>query len=388
MQHSIGLRSLAVAVPDRVITNDFWHQSYPDVVAAAEERIWMWKKPQDKSEGSEPFNLEMQPYVTDPFRGARKRRFMEPGGTALELESDAARQALAAAGVTADEIDLLICTSFLPDSVGIGGAAFLARELGLEGAAAWNLETACSSTNVAFQTACGLVQSGQHRHALVVTSCCYSRVTVPSDPVCWGIGDAATAIVVGPVRSGAGLLGSHTVHSGATCGAITYEMELDEASVPYIRLRPQSTAARLLRETSEGYLRECVGSALDKAGLGLGDVDHFIFNTPLAWYASFCARALGVERSKSISVYPIYANVGPALLGLNLFHAAHWKGFRPDDVVVLYSVGSVSSCSAAVVRWGDARLGALPANFDVDELAALEEEAIAGPVAPPIAAVA
>ncbi|NJL30116.1 MAG: hypothetical protein HC897_20580, partial [Thermoanaerobaculia bacterium] len=95
---SIGLRSIAVSVPDQILTNDHWRQRQPQLVAEAEERIWMWKKPENWAEGSQHFNLEMEPYVQDPFRGALRRRFLPPGGTALSLEADAARKALALTG--------------------------------------------------------------------------------------------------------------------------------------------------------------------------------------------------------------------------------------------------------------------------------------------------
>jgi 3-oxoacyl-[acyl-carrier-protein] synthase-3 len=373
---SIGLQALAVSVPDQVLTNDHWHENHPEIVAEAEQRIWMWKKPRDVAEGSEAFNREMAPYVTDPFRGARKRRFLPPGEKSLAMEADAARKALAAAGAAAEDVDLLICTSFLPDSTGIGGATFLAQELSLKGAA-WNLETACSSNLLAFQTACGLVKAGQYKRVLVMCSCTYSRVTVESDPICWGIGDAAIAMVVGEVEAGYGHLGSHSVHSAATCGAVRYELELDEEMRPYFRLRTGSSASRLLRETSEGYLRECSAKALEQAGLSLADIDFCVFNTPLAWYAAFCARVLGFERSRTISVYPLYANVGPALVGLNLFHAAQWGKIERESRVLLYSVGSVSSCCAAVVRWGDVALGPPPEDVTLRELEAYEAEVAA-----------
>ena len=103
-------------------------------------------------------------------------------------------------------------------------------------------------------------------------------------------------------------------------------------------------------------------------------IDHFVFNTPLAWYASFCARVLGVDRGRTLSVYPLYANTGPALLGLNLLHAAHWKSYSPGDLVLLYAVGSVATCSAAVVRWGEVGLGALPDGASLELLESFEAE--------------
>lgn len=67
-----------------------------------------------------------------------------------------------------------------------------------------------------------------------------------------------------------------------------------------------------------------------------------------------------------LSVYPLYADAGPALLGLH--HAAVWQDFRPGDLVLLYSAGGVSSRSAAVVRWGEVALGPLPAGVSREHL--------------------
>lgn len=387
MSAAVGLQALAIHVPHHELTNDHWRTGHAELVSRAEERIWMWKPPVREiewSEGSERFNRAMEPYVYDPFRGAKLRRRMPDDASSLSLEVAAARKALDAAKVDAADVDLLICTSFLPDSIGIGGAAFLARELGLRGAA-WNLESACSSASVALQNATALIRSGQHQRALVVTSCTYSRVAPDDDPVSWGVGDAATAMLVGEVADDFGILGSHTVHSADTCGAVSYRIDHDSGGRPYHHLTVGKEGARLLRETSEPYLRTCTDAAMARAGLSLRDIDFFVFNTPLAWYTDFCCRTLGVDRQRSISVYPLYANVGPSLTGVNLFHAAAWGRIAPGDRVLIYSVGSVSSCSATVVRWGDVALGPVPVGASAERLAALEAEPLPGPPAANVA---
>ncbi|MEO1088386.1 MAG: beta-ketoacyl synthase N-terminal-like domain-containing protein, partial [Acidobacteriota bacterium] len=251
---SVGMQGLAVSVPDRVVTNDHWRQNQPKLVSEAEKRIWMWKKPANWDEGgSVAFNREMEPFLDDPFRGARERRLMEPGGTALALEADAARKAMDAAGVGPEDIDLLLLTSFLPDIHGIGGSAYLARELGVK-CAAWNMESACSSANLAFLTATQMIRTGQFQRALVVTSCTYSRVTVDSDPISWTVGDGATAVVVGHVEEGRGFLGAHSIHSGNTCGAVEYYLDVDDDGNAHHRMRTGKLAGKLLRETSEPNL--------------------------------------------------------------------------------------------------------------------------------------
>lgn len=371
---SAGMWSHAISVPDQLITNDYWRRRQPEAVAQAEERIWMWKKGDTPKETDDPFHIEMLPYLDDPFRGLVQRRMLPETGSALELELEAAQRALAAAKLTADDIDLLICTSFLPDQHGIGGAAYLAKALGLK-KAAWNLESACSSAMLAFQTAANLVKARQYDRVLVVCSCTYTRAADEKDPVAWGVGDAAVAFVVGEVPDGFGFLGGYSRHSGDTCGAIEYKIELDEKLTPVYRMRTNHTISKKLKDTAEPFLKECVNAALDRAGIGIDDLDFAIFNTPLAWYTGFCARALGIPREKTINLYPVYANVGPILWGCNLLHAAHWH-LKKGDLVLLYSVGSVSSAAATVVRWGDVGLGPLPACPTLEEYGALQEESL------------
>ena len=373
MSKSVGMQALAISVPDRVVTNEHWRRTQPQLVAEAEKRIWMWKKPANWDEGgSVAFNREMEPFLGDPFRGAIQRRLMPKGGNALDMEADAARQAMAAAGVDASDVDLMLLTSFLPDVHGIGGSAFLARELGLQGAA-WNMESACSSANLAFMTAANLIKAGQFQRALVVTSCSYSRVTDDTDPISWTVGDAATAVLVGEVEEDRGFLSAHSIHSGNTCGAVEYILDIDDRGRPFHRMRTGKSAGKLLRETSEPNLRKCTDEALRRAGLTVDDIDFAVFNTPLAWYATFCARAIGLPREKTINMHPIYNNVGPCLSFTNLFHAAHWH-LKPDDNVLLYSVGSVSSCAAVVMKWGDIALGEIPAGASREDYEAVTKD--------------
>jgi 3-oxoacyl-[acyl-carrier-protein] synthase-3 len=96
------------------------------------------------------------------------------------------------------------------------------------------------------------------------------------------------------------------------------------------------------------------------AQLGVGDVDFWVFNTPNAWYADFCAAVLGVEEGRYHSVYARYANIGAALMPATLYHAIHDGKVRPGQVVGLYSVGSTSTAASVVMRVGEIALGPYP----------------------------
>ena len=370
MAKSIGLHSLAVSVPDRIRSNDHWREHFPHLVARAEAERQTVKQPACWQPGTAAAARERAPYLPDPFGGVRERRVITENGSALGLEVDAARQALAAARIAPHEIDLLLCTSLLPDHQGIGSATYLARELELSGAA-WNIESADSSALIAFQTACSLIATGQYRRALIITSCTHSRAADGGDPASWDVGDAATAMVVGSVAASAGHLGSHSVQPGEP-GDGSYRLELDAEEQPWYRLRRNPSTRDAHQELAESHLVECARHALEKAGQTLDDVDHLICNTPLAWSAAFRARALGLDPKQTTSVYPLFGDTGPALLGLNLFHAAHWKGFQPGEIVLLCSAGAAASGCATVMRWGEVELGKLPDGVSQQRLADIE----------------
>jgi 3-oxoacyl-[acyl-carrier-protein] synthase-3 len=306
----------------------------------------------------------MQPYLSDAFRGTVERRVLGPGETSLTLELKAVNDALAAADMSPRQIDAMIVSSFIPDTVYPGNAAYLARELGLQ-TPAWGVESGCAGTIVALQTATALVRAGEFRNVMVAVSFTYSRLVDPTDSLAWFMADGAGAFLVSEVPEGQGVLGTKTISTHETCGAFVLEPTLNAEGKPYLRLRSgDDLPGRLMRERASEQLRTCVAGALDAAGVKLNDINFFVFNTPVAWFSRFGARVLEIDPVKTISTYPSYGNMGAALTTANLYHAAYERRIRPDDLVLLYAVGSMSTAGATVVRWGDVALGPPPPPSD------------------------
>ena len=351
-----GMSALAVAFPGTIRTNDHWREHYPDLVRSAQEhalaRLWA------RDEVVSTFERAMAPYASDPFKGSRERRVLADGQTAIDLEVDAVDKLVAAWSGSLRDVDLLVVASMRPDSIAVGDAAWLARRIGLS-CPAINLETACSSSLVAFDWACALVDSGRYRRILVVGCCTYSRDIDEDDSLAWFLADGAGAFIVEAVGRAAIPLGAKTISTAETCGAFVHELVLERGH-PRMKMRATRGAGRVLHDTAEPYLRTCCLGALDAAGYSLSDVAVFVFNTPTAWYADFGADVLGVDRARTVTTYPIYTNIGPALMPANLHHAALAGRLQPGDLVLLYSVGSASTATAVAVRWGDVNLGAAP----------------------------
>ncbi|WP_414582611.1 3-oxoacyl-ACP synthase III family protein [Scytonema sp. PCC 10023] len=354
----VGIRSLAVSLPSIRRTNDYYLKKYPDLVAQTEQKGFAKLFSLSESIPRNKFDLEMLPYLKDPFRGSVERWALGPGESSLTLEYRAAIDALNAAKLSADDVDLMIVASVWPEQIGFGNAAFLARQLGLQGAA-WNLDATCGSTPVALQTACSLVRSGEYRNIVVVLSCTYSRFFDEDDTLSWYASDGAGAFVVGALEHNQGILGTKTVHTGALSEVLFAKLRNDEQGNPQVRMQ-MGKGGQALGETAAEFLRICSSGAVAAAGVTLEEIDFFLFNAPTAWVARFCARVLGIDPERMLNLYPQYANMGPVLTVANLYHAAQLGKIRENDLVLIYGSGCSGAASASVMRWGNVALGPDP----------------------------
>lgn len=358
--HSVGIRSLAVSFPSLIRTNDYWYEKFPDLVVKAQPRrarLSKFSQSIFNDNGIDIWSQEVAPYLSDPFRGNIERRVLGPDESSLTLEYRAAKDALEAA-LSPDEVDLAIATSLFCEPVGLGYASSLARKLNLR-CPAWNLESTCSSALVALQNARALVQAGEYRNILVVVSQIASNTVDDEDTLSWSMGDGAGAFVVSSLKPNQGVLGTKIISTTATCGAYSHELVTDAQGVPRMRTRTGENAS-MLAETAVDFVRICCEEAAAVAGVSLDRIDFFAFNTPTAWYASVCTRALGIEPERTINLYPRYANIGPVLPIANLYHAAQLGKLRENDLVLVYTNGAGATAGAMVMRWGDVALGAIP----------------------------
>jgi 3-oxoacyl-[acyl-carrier-protein] synthase-3 len=362
MSKSAGIRALAVSFPDVVRTNDYWRTRYPEAVADAQQRtLARLFSAKSAAAPTDAFDIEMAPYLSDPFRGTVERRALAPGETSLDIERRAAEGAIAAAGMSAADVGAVMVASMIPDTIGLGNAAHLTKKMGLS-VPAWNVESACCGFVVATQTAAALVRAGEYESVLVIVSSANSRLLDDVDSLSWFMADGAGAALIGEVAPGEGFLGTKVIGTQETCNAFVFEAVAEEGG-SRVRLRGgDESAGRLMRERSEPQLHTCVDGALRAANVTLDDIQFFVFNTPVAWFARFCARALGIDPERTINMYPSYGNMGPALTTANLYHAAQARRIRKGDLVLVYAVGSVSTAGATVMRWGDVALGPLPST--------------------------
>ncbi len=345
----VGLTALSVALPETVRTNAYWQREHPQMVAAAQEhalaRLWA-------SQGqASAFERAMEPFAADPFKGGQRRHVALGDTASVDLHVAAIESLMDAWTGSMHNVDFAIVSSMRPDSIAVGDAAWLSGRLGLR-CPAINLETACASAVMGFDLACSLVETGRASKVLVSASCTYARDVEEESSLSWFLGDGAGAFMVERRHGASANLGAHSISTQQTCGAFVHELVV-EGGEPRARMRTTPGAGKVLHDTAEPYLTEACAGALRKAGVGLDDIALFVFNTPTAWYAHFCADVLGVDRGRTVSVYSETTNIGPALMAANLHRAATEGRLEPGDLVLVYAVGSTSTAMAMVMRWGE-----------------------------------
>jgi 3-oxoacyl-[acyl-carrier-protein] synthase-3 len=363
VKYPVGISSLALKFPSLIRTNDYWRNYFPEHFSQSKtrhrQRVNHCLQSSSSATGVDLWSQEVSPYLADSFRGNVERRVLSQDETSLMLEEQAAREALAAANLSSCDIDLLIVSSLFSEQIAVGNAAYLACQLSLE-CPAWNLESTCSSALIALQNARALIQTGEYQRVLVVTSHAGSHAVDETDTLSWSMGDGAGAFVVSSLNPNQGVLSIKITQTSTTCDAYSYELAVGSQGKPKLRIQTGSNAIALA-ETAVDHVRTCCLEAVTKAGLTLDDINYFAFNTPTAWYASVCSRALNINPQRAINLYSRYANIGPVSAIANLYHAAHSGKIRENDLVLVYTNGAAATAAAIVMRWGNVTLGTPPA---------------------------
>lgn len=344
---SAGITAISVYFPKHVRHNDWWREQAPGFVAKLEQRaeaqVW------EAANAENPWQAAMAPYLDDPFRGSVERRVLGPGENAHSMEAAAVQRLLDAAGLTPADIDLVLVSCLFPDQYVLGDAIGFAAQLGFA-CPCYNVESACGVSVADLVMGCAMVEAGRARRVLVVTACTYSRSADADNPMSLTSGDGASAFLISPVPEGRGLLawkGFTTLESATSFG---YDIVPDPVQKYMLKMFATPDAGRALEACALKYLPAACHGALAAAGLTVDDLDFAVLPTPTAWFAEFGRTMLGLSPDQVIDTYPRFANTGPVLMPQNLYYAARAGRIQPGDNVLLFTLGSMSTTGAAVMR--------------------------------------
>jgi 3-oxoacyl-[acyl-carrier-protein] synthase-3 len=281
--------------------------------------------------------------------GIRERHIAADNESASDLALQASRRALEMAGITADQLDLIIVATTTPDMVFPSTACILQSKLGAKNMPAFDVQAVCSGFVYALNTADLYIRSGQYEHVLVVGAEVYSRILDWSDRgTCVLFGDGAGAVVL--KRSNTpGILASRLHADGNHAGILSVPGQVCRGAVSGTPLLQMDGGA--VFKFAVKVLEEVALETLDAAGLQKSDIDWLIPHQANIRIIQATAKKLGVTMERVVTTVDRHANTSAASVPLALDEAVRDGRIRADHRVMLEGVGGGFTWGAVLLQW-------------------------------------
>lgn len=307
-------------------------------------------------------NAEMEHLVdtTDEWivtrTGIRERRIAAEHEASSDLAFHAAREAMADAGVSADDVDLIIVGTATPDMLFPATACVLQDRLGASRAGAFDLSAACSSWVYAAAVAHGYVSAGLAETVLVVGAETLSKITDYKDrSTCVLFGDSAGAAVIRPAPPGEGFLSFYLGADGAGGPLIVLPAGGSRLPASYETVERQQHYLRMNgREVYKFAVRvipRAIEEAVVRAGLRMEEIDWFIPHQANVRIIDAAAERLGQPREKFFVNVERFGNTSSASVPVALYEAVRSGRIRPGDRAVLVAFGGGLTWASCAMRW-------------------------------------
>ncbi|MDR6114351.1 beta-ketoacyl-ACP synthase III [Sphingomonas sp. NCPPB 2930] len=284
--------------------------------------------------------------------GIRFRHIAGPEETTATLAADAAKAAIAAAGLSAQDIDLIVLATATPDQTFPATATKVQAMLGINDCVAFDVAAVCSGFLYAVQVADAMLRSGVQRRALVIGAETFSRILDWEDrTTCVLFGDGAGAMVLEARESddaqGRGILATRLHADGRHNGLL------------YVDGGPSTTGTvgKLRMKGREVFrhavvnLAQVMEEALGLAGLSSSDVDWVVPHQANARILDATARKLDLPAGKVVVTVDQHANTSAASVPLALDTAVRDGRIKENDLIVLEAMGGGFTWGAAVIRF-------------------------------------
>jgi 3-oxoacyl-[acyl-carrier-protein] synthase-3 len=283
--------------------------------------------------------------------GIRQRHIAADGETSSDLGAAAARKAMAAAGCSAEDIDLVIVATATPDYTFPATATVVQHKLGITRGAAFDVQAVCAGFVYAIATADNFLARGQFERALVIGAETFSRILDWSDRgTCVLFGDGAGALVLERTdmakAKGRGVKSSHLRSDGRYRDLLYVDGGPSTTqTVGHLRMVGNQVFKHAVSKISESVLE-----AVKTAGLQVSDIDWFVPHQANQRILNAVAERLGLEAHKVVSTLAEHGNTSAASVPLALAAAIDDGRVKQGDLVLIEAIGGGLSWGSALVR--------------------------------------
>lgn len=325
----VEIKSLATYVPPRVMTN----ADLEKLVDTTDE--WIQQR-----------------------TGIKTRHIAEPGVGTSELATMAGREAIRKAGLTPDDIDVIIVGTVTPDMLFPSTACLVQAKLGASKAWGFDLSAACSAFTYALTVGNTIVASGGAKYALVIGADVMSSIIDYTDrTTCVLFGDGAGAVVLGVSNDDSiGILDyDHMVDGNggpALCmpaggSKMPATHETVDKRLHYVKQEGQAVFKFAVRNTGEICER-----LMKRNNLTGNDLDLFVSHQANKRIIMSAAERIGMPAEKVIINIDRYGNTTAGTIPLALQTAVEEGKLKKGDLILLTSVGAGFTVGSVLVRWG------------------------------------
>jgi 3-oxoacyl-[acyl-carrier-protein] synthase III len=289
--------------------------------------------------------------------GIRERHIVDAGVATSDLAAEAARGAMAQAGVRPLDIGFIVVGTTTPDTIFPSTACVLQHKIGATNAWGFDLGAACSGFTYSLTVGMQMVSTGAVEHALVVGADVMSSIIDYTDrATCVLFGDGAGAVVLSAAKEGEpSIIGfSHQIDGSggpALCmpaggSRMPASHETVDARQHYVKQDGQAVFKFAVRKTEEFCKR-----VLEQHKIDPSEIDLFVSHQANKRIIQAAAERLGLPECKVVINLERYGNTTGATIPLALADAVKDKRVKKGDLVLLTSVGAGFTVGAVVLRW-------------------------------------
>jgi 3-oxoacyl-[acyl-carrier-protein] synthase-3 len=285
--------------------------------------------------------------------GIRQRHIAGDDETTASLGEAAARAALANAGLTPDDIDLIVLATSTPNNTFPATAVEIQNRLGMRQGFAFDMQAVCSGFVYAVTTADLYIRGGLARRVLVIGAETFSRILDWTDrSTCVLFGDGAGALIL-EAAEGEGTIADRGILAASLRSDGTHKDKL------YVDGGPSTTGTvgQLRMEGREvfkhavGMITDVIEATFSQAGIGAADLDWFVPHQANKRIIDASAKKLGIDDHKVVITVDLHGNTSAASVPLALSVAAADGRIRRGDLVLLEAMGGGFTWGAVLLRW-------------------------------------
>lgn len=293
--------------------------------------------------------------------GIKQRHIAAEGELTSDMASAAAKRALASAGITADQLDMIIVGTISGDMPMPACAAFVQQKIGARHCPAFDLSAACAGFVFGLSIAEKFVRTGAAKYVLVIGVELLSRILDWSNRnTCVLFGDGAGAVVVGPnteeeAEAGRGILSTHIFTDGSLAPALQIpgggSREPFSAEVLANKRHLVHMSGQDVFKAAVRYLAAASKAALEVNGLTGKDVDWVVAHQANIRILQGVSQRLEVPMERFFINIHKYGNTSSASIGIALDEALAEGKILPGQTVLMCALGAGISWGSALVRF-------------------------------------